>query len=285
MRHAVSFGVLGCVAWLGGGCGGGEAALEIADTAMTGGAASTETTGPLYGSEGCGKSGQGIPDTIDVDGQERTFVLDVPDAYDPTRAYPLVTAWHGLGGDGALARSYFGIRDQVGDDAIVVYPDGLYAHGGTGWDLTADGRDAAFFDALTERLFAELCIDEERVFATGHSYGGYMSNLLGCARADVLAAIAPVAGGPTWWAGCNDKVAAWVTHGSGDTVVDLSEGEATRDQWVNTNACDTSAAPTDPDPCVAFEGCARDTHWCLHDGGHEWPSFAAGAIWQFFEAQ
>jgi poly(3-hydroxybutyrate) depolymerase len=240
------------------------------------------------GSSGCGLSPDGIATSLDVAGEARTFELYLPADYDPDRSYPLIYALHGLGGDGSLAQAYFGIQQQVGSDALVVYPDALplASRGGqTGWALDPQSYDFEFFDALHQHVVSNLCVDEDRVFAAGHSFGGYMSNSLGCYRGDVLSAVAPVAGGGPFWGACDGPVAAWLTHGEADDSVDLAEGESSRDTWLQTNGCSESSAATDPSPCVAYEGCGRDVHWCQHPGGHEWPDFAAAAIWGFFEAQ
>ena len=98
-------------------------------------------------------------------------------------------------------------------------------------------------------------------------------------------AIAPVAGGPPSFGACKGAIAAWVTHGSGDEVVPLTEGTASRDKWVQVNGCATQTVATAPAPCIAYADCERDVHWCEHDGGHEWPGFAGEAIWSFFAAQ
>ena len=162
----------------------------------------------------------------------------------------------------------------------------LPERGQTGWDLNPNGYDFDFFDDLYDHLTAGLCIDTDRVFSTGHSFGGYMSNSLGCYRADVLSAIAPVAGGPvTWFGGCSGSVAALVVHGTGDSVVEFAQGQAAVNQWHSANSCSDASVPSASGSCVAYEGCERDVHWCEHDGGHEWPSFTAGAVWDFFEAQ
>jgi len=237
---------------------------------------------------GCGQDPTGLTTTLDIGGQPRTFVLALPGGYDPNRAYPLIFAWHGLGGDGQLAQAYFGIGQQVGADAIIVYPDALPLpdYGGeTGWVLAPTGYDFDFFDALYDHLVDNLCINASRVFSMGHSFGGYMTNSLGCYRGAVLHAIAPVAGGPPYYGSCDGTIAAWLTHGTADDVVLLSEGEAARDTWLAANGCEVTTTATTPDPCLAYVGCSREVHWCPHPGGHEWPALAAPAIWAFFEAQ
>jgi hypothetical protein len=42
--------------------------------------------------------------------------------------------------------------------------------------------------------------------------------------------------------------------------------------------------PTDPSPCVAYQGCddGYPVTWCEFAGGHSPPSFASAAIWDFF---
>src|SRR5690606_34935191 len=110
-------------------------------------------------------------------------------------AYPVVFAFHGLGGSGQLVSNsfYFGIEQTGGTPSIFIYPDGLETGNGPGW-ANSDGEDIAFFDAMLSTLQQTYCIDEARVFSTGHSYGGIMSHNLACQRAEVLRAIAPVAG-------------------------------------------------------------------------------------------
>ncbi len=228
---------------------------------------------------------------IDVDGQARTYVLVVPEGYDPATPTPLVFGWHGRGSDADQARLYFGIEDAAAGAAIIAYPNGLpIASMGnqTGWDLGAGGIDVAFFDAMVQQLSDELCIDTARIYSTGHSFGGYMSNALGCFRPDVLRAIGPVAGGPPFGACGEGRVAAIVIHGQLDEVVLLQQGEAARDALLARNACEDTTMPVAPDPCVAYDGCdpGYDVRWCMHTEealmGHMWPTFAGPAIWDFF---
>src|SRR5690606_12526669 len=91
------------------------------------------------------------------------------------------------------------------------------------WD-TESQQDVVFFDAMLEALTEGLCVDESRVFAAGHSAGGYFTNVLGCQRSDVLRAIAPVAGGgPFGHTGgapsCVGPVSAWIAHAEDDETV------------------------------------------------------------------
>ncbi|PCC67273.1 Poly(3-hydroxybutyrate) depolymerase [Nannocystis exedens] len=251
------------------------------------------TSGPPAGPCGQPPPFTGVmAQTIEAAGVERDYDLVIPESYDPDTAYPLVFAWHGRGGNGELARLYFKVEEASAGQAIFVYPDGLPLpdmDNQTGWDLAGDGGDVALFDAILADVGARLCIDPARVFSTGHSFGGYMSNTLGCARGGTVRAIAPVAGGGPFGA-CTGQVAAWIVHGTGDTTVPLSQGEGARDHWLSTNSCGDTTTPVEPAPCVAYDDCASGfpVHWCQHDepdlGGHGWPAWAGPAIWSFFTA-
>ena len=248
-----------------------------------------------YDSEGCGKDPAGIGLMLDMGDQSRSFELYIPPDYDPSRAYPLVFAWHGGDSTGAWAQSYFGIQEQAGSDAMVVYPDGLPDEwGSTGWDVDPEGHDFVFFDALLAYLKANLCIDETRLYSAGFSWGAYFSNSLGCYRADVLSAFASVAGGPPrpkdeidpmYYGDCNGQAAAWIAHGTADKVIPLFEGEDARDVFLENNSCEQTTSPTETDPCVAYDGCTASVHWCPHEGDHNWPDFTPEGIWQFFSNQ
>lgn len=257
----------------------------------------TDTDGTTTGgsSAGCGMAlAAGVtPSTIDVGGKSRTYVLSVPDGYDPDSPTPLVFAWHGLGGDGALARLYYGIEQASDGAAIFVYPDGLpQANFGdmTGWDLFSGSEDMDLFEALLEEMNTTACVDQERIFSAGHSFGSYMSNALGCFYPDVLRAVGGVAGGPSFGTCGNGQVAAWLAHDMTDQVVEFSQGTSARDQYLDRNGCEEASSAVDPAPCVAYDGCDVDypVHWCEHDegggNGHGWPSFAGAGIWAFFAA-
>lgn len=256
--------------------------------------ADTTTTGSTDGdrSPGCeGGDPNAIPATVEIDGVDREYFFVIPDDYDPTRAYPLVFAWHARGTNGAIARVYYQVEEASEGNAIFVYPDGLpqeTSGGETGWNLSPAGYDVLFFDELYAQATNNLCIDQSRVFSTGHSFGGFMSNFIGCVRGEFFRAIAPVAGGGPQGT-CSGPMAAWIAHGTVDPTVPFAVGEASYDYWRTTNGCADEPVAVDPSPCVTHESCDAGVPltWCEHNEsmpleGHHWPTWAGDAIWDFF---
>lgn len=247
------------------------------------------TTAAPVATAGCGSTNvaKGMQQkTTTVLGVSRHYQLLVPAAYDAKLPTRLVFVFHGLGGDGDQIRAYFSFEGEASGQALFVYPDGLaqsQAGGATGWAES----DLSFFDAMVSEIGASYCVDARRVFAAGHSFGGYMSNLVGCERGDVVRAIAPVSGGLVAAGACKGAVAAWVAHGDKDGTVAQSEGIAARDHWLSANGCASTTKPTTPSPCVTYDGCtaSHPVTWCSFSGGHyPLPSFTQKAIWEFFAA-
>jgi poly(3-hydroxybutyrate) depolymerase len=232
---------------------------------------------------------------VDVDGTMRAYITRIPMNYDASKPYKLVFAWHGLGGSamqiaGGFGGGWYGLATRSMDSTIFIagqgLPTGADATGGAGWP-NSGGRDVAFVRKLVDWANTNYCIDTSRVFSVGMSYGGIMSNTLGCEMGDVFRAIAPIAGsGPRAFGGrmCTGQVAAWLAHGNMDTVVTFASGQASRDHWVMANHCQATTMPVGPDACVAYDGCdaGHPVHWCEFSGGHTVPQFASEAIWKFF---
>jgi poly(3-hydroxybutyrate) depolymerase len=266
-------------------------------TATDAGASSDSSSSDSMMSVGCGAAAPPtgvINGTINVGGTDRTYLLSVPASYDPTRAYPLIFAWHGRTGTSQLARQYFGIEAQTTTNAIVVYPQGLLVSGtagDTGWELGETQRDVLFFDALYTKIAGEYCTGT--TFSMGHSFGGYMSNSLGCYRggtgAGKVRAIASIAGGGPFTSCSGDPISAVIIHGTEDTVVLPSQGLMSRDTWRTAAGCATTSMAATPSPCIAYDTCTAglDVRYCEHSqtagSGHGWPSFAAPAAWQLFQ--
>ncbi len=209
-----------------------------------------------------GPAAQVVRREMEVAGATREVLVAVPIDYDPNVAYPLVFGFHGRGGDREQLRRYMNVEEPADGQAIVIYPQGLLVdETDTGWDLGADSADLLLVDALIEQYTQELCIDEDRLFATGHSFGGCMSNSVGCYRGEVFRAIAPVAGcGPLGWnVSCTGQVAALMIHSPNDTATEYSSGITGCNTWLTGNQCDQQPecgchwvdALTDPsDECV-----------------------------------
>jgi len=226
--------------------------------------------------------------TIDVDGTMREYILKVPDGYDASKPYKLIFGWHWRGGvaqdvatGSIIGGPYYGLESRAAGSAIFVSPEGI----DMGWANTG-GRDIAFLRAMLDLFNSKLCIDQGRIFSTGFSYGGMMSDSIGCEMADVFRAIAPNSG--ALYSGCkqaNDHpVAVFLMHGDNDTVVPLADGQAARDVFLERNACGTTTSPVDPSPCVSYEGCTEGypVVYCEFSGGHMPWSSAPDAVWKFF---
>jgi poly(3-hydroxybutyrate) depolymerase len=224
----------------------------------------------------------------------REYIVTIPENYDPSQPHRLVFTWHGRGGSAedvavGFSGGYYGLATRIGDSTILVSGQGLGTDEDptdTGWPNTG-GRDIAFVRELLDWLNANYCIDQQRIFTTGMSYGGIMSITIGCQMSDVFRGIAPIAGALFGGPGDNcspGPIAVWQTHGSADDVVMIDGGERARDAFLAGNSCATTTQPIAPDPCVAYDGCAAGypVTWCVHPGGHTIPAFSADAIAEFF---
>jgi polyhydroxybutyrate depolymerase len=138
-------------------------------------------------------------------GRARSYILHVP-AREGDRERPLVLAFHGGGGNASGFRDYAGLNAVADREGfIVAYPNGtgllrnalLTFNAGNNCCGSAQRQgvdDVGFAVAVVEDIARRERIDRRRVYATGHSNGAIMAYRLAAERADVVAAIAPVAG-------------------------------------------------------------------------------------------
>ena len=76
-----------------------------------------------------------------------------------------------------------------------------------------------------EQLKNEYNIDEDRVYLTGLSMGGYGTWFTEMERPDLFAAIAPVCGGGMAWNAGVLKMPIWAFHGVEDNVVSVTQSD------------------------------------------------------------
>ena len=240
--------------------------------------------------------GGDIAGALTLGGLDRTYQVHVPTGLDhPTG---LVINLHGAGmtgGDQAAATNYDAIADQHG--FVVAYPDGI--------DLSwADGRgasipdrqgvdDVGFLGALIDRLSRDYGVAPGRVFVTGTSAGAFMANRLACERADIVSAVAPVAGtlGIAFPCAPSRPVSVLQVHGTADPVVpfgggtmlgrggysDIVVAPAMAQRWRELDGCPGPPVENVSGAVHRFTaaGCAGGTEvvFVQIDGGsHTWPT-------------
>jgi predicted peptidase len=151
------------------------------------------------------------------------YLLFLPADYDPARQWPLLLFLHGAGerGDDLERVGIHGpprlVEERPQDfPFIVVSPQ-------VADDLIWSTR---LLDALLEEVTETYAVDEDRIYVTGLSMGGYGTWHLAMEFPQRFAAIAPISGGGTVTGACTLRhLPIWVFHGAQDEIVPASRSE------------------------------------------------------------
>jgi len=150
------------------------------------------------------------------------YRIYVPTNYDPTKAYPLVVALHGMGGNENSMFNGYGEgaikREAETRGYIVVCPKG---RGSSSMYTGTAERDV--IDVLKQTM-GDYTIDPDRVYLMGHSMGGYGTWSVAMNHPELFAALAPIAGGGQT-AGLSRivHIPELIIHGDNDPTVSVEE--------------------------------------------------------------
>lgn len=268
-----------------------------------------------------------IESGLTYDGMERRYLLYVPESYDPAQPAPLVLSLHGFASNPGQQMEFSNWNTTADAHGfLVAYPQGtdFPLRWNTDQNTDPDGMlrssadDVGFISSLIDSLSERYCLDHTRVYATGLSNGGGMSNRLACELADRITAIGTVAGAYNPLSGgCHPSrpVPVIAFHGTEDDVVPYNgtifQGTAFPSipnwaaGWAERNGCDLTPQAMDSVgdvDIIRYVNCEDDVQVILHTvngGGHTWPSgngqieFLVGTVnrdvdatarmWAFFE--
>jgi polyhydroxybutyrate depolymerase len=253
-------------------------------------------------SAGCGQAGKPTGTlrlkTTDSRGTLRDYEVIVPSSYTPSTPLAVSFVFHGAGGTPADSKGY-GLQKApgAGPASIFVFPQGVpYQNGGVGWDDSCGGYDVAFFDKMLSSLQASYCIDTERVYAAGFSWGCDFATALACCRGNKIRAIAAascsddfrVAQDPLSYkqSPCpvRNNAAIRFTHAtSGDWGYPAPYFATTSKLFQSFNGCSSDSVVGNPPQCKTFRGCRSGLVECSYDNlGHALPASWAADTWSFF---
>jgi polyhydroxybutyrate depolymerase len=221
------------------------------------------------------------PRTWEVDGVKREGLVYAPSKKTEGKV-PLVFDFHGHGGTARNAARTHHIHEAWPE--AVTDPEGKRP----GWQKAPgdqNDRDLKFFDAVLAAMKKEFPVDENRIYATGHSNGGGFTYLLWATRGDTFAAFAPVAAGAGVY--FKDAKPKPVFHAASeqDPLVTFAMQTRTLDRVKKLNGCSekgedwakgcTLYPSNNGSPVVIF----------LHGEGHKYPAETPGLIVKFFKEQ
>ena len=265
---------------------------------------------------------QTINASITHGGITRDYILYVPNSYVAGNQVPLVFNFHGYTSN-AFQQMWYGDFRAIADTAgfIIVHPEGTLDNSGiTHWNVGWGGSnvdDIGFTSALIDSISSEYSINQDRVYSTGMSNGGFMSYQLACELSDRIAAIASVTGSMNlgWFNSCNPNhpMPVMEIHGTLDPTVTYNTSSFTEsvpdimDFWKNFNNCSNSPITTNVPNSNTTDGCTAEhqiwengnngvavEHYKIIDGEHSWPGAlfpngvtnqdinASEKIWEFF---
>jgi poly(3-hydroxybutyrate) depolymerase len=291
----------------------GGAAGSAGSTAGGGGSGGSSPGGVAL-SAGCNKmptiaSGMynnGNPIAITAADRQRRYILSVPADYDNKKPYKLVIAWHQLDGNDKqmYQQNYYWLKGiaEAASSTIFVAPNGEKSgtpctgtgngESGCGWP-DSSGSNVALADAVVAQIEENFCIDKNKIFANGWSYGGSMSYRTACSRPQGgmgtwgVRAVAVYNGAANLSGGnCTPSkpVAFYASHGTNDNVLGYDGGLSMAQTYAKQNSCTwmTPTKATGNHVCTNVMGCMMGypVEFCSFVGPHTPDPQEGGQRWQ-----
>ena len=243
--------------------------------------------------------------TLTSSGVERCYLLYTPPSYETTQSVPVVFSLHGFAGTPQGLRGmtgWEGLADT--ENFLVVYP-----HGSSfplRWNTHPGANighidDVQFIRDILADLSGVAAVDGTRVYVTGFSNGGTMTDQIACQLADSVAAVGMVSGkGEEMQAECSPSrpvpiIAFFGTEDPLDSAdyplwflklinvspvlkdLEYLSVETWLDRWIQRNGCNSSPEirQVAGDAGGAFyTGCGQNAEIVvvtIDQGGHTWP--------------
>ena len=238
---------------------------------------------------------------------DRNYLLYTPASYNEKKPSPLIVVLHGGHGDAGKTADTTGFKPVADEEGfLVLYPEAVDKHWNDGRKTTASNTDdVAFIGVLIDHVAKQRHIDIQRVYVTGLSNGGMMTQRLACESPQRFAAFASVIANlpVSMKAVCKpgQPVAIMLINGTDDPLMPYAGGEIKKGRriglggtvvsvretvrfWADNNHCqgngDTTNLP-DKDPNddtrinkTHFTDCYSGSEvvfYSIEGGGHTWP--------------
>jgi polyhydroxybutyrate depolymerase len=234
-------------------------------------------------------SASGAMLTITVDENPVSVLVRPPPGYSATTAYPFVMVFAPSGAATPDQNEGFtGLTPLANARGyIIAYANNsLFSETGL---FTQIQQSAAAIPAVT----AKWCVDPKRIYATGHSNGGTITEVIAAKGWATLAAIAPSAAGFNgsnfMSVGCpSSRIPEMEIHSTGDQLFPVSQGFGANvaTMWASCDGCNATPSAADSDGCIDYSGCKAnvEVRYCQGTDPHPvWPTHLNGAIFDFFD--
>ncbi len=266
----------------------------------------------IIASISCKKNDDPTPDkdselttiNLQVDGRDRSFLLYKPKGYNNAGKMPLIFVNHGGQGNSQGMMQVTDFRLLADREKImVIYPQGFQNAWNDGRPTTANQLgvdDVNFFRQMCDYAVANLSVDNQKIYSTGLSNGGFMSARLACELSDRIAGVAVVGASVEQgvFNNCNPAkpVPTIIMQGTLDTFVPFIGGTVSPgaggnavshsqaiNKFISINNCSTTPILTNL-PDIANDGTTiterryinstnqnEVTSYVITGGGHTWP--------------
>jgi len=209
-----------------------------------------------------------------------SYNLRTPSNYKPDVAHPLIVVFAPAGTNAQRSERHVHLTKEATEAGyIIAYANNIRL------SLSAIEK----LSSIPQDIKEKWCVDSSRIYYTGHSDGGTITNALTFLPTSKFkpTAIAPSAAGVDGESlkdyECPSPLPVMVFHNSDDSHFE-GFGKQAADWWASCNQCENKINKPDNNGCQLYNACPESakTYYCENSGSHaKWPDKNSALI-RFF---